>query len=118
MIRLTSKTVSIVAISLLAVAAIDSATSASAADKQKIDRGIRNCVAEIAKHANYSGASRVVHWVSEIERRNRVELQMQVETSVYLTRDGAASRRYQSSCVRGALGRIVEFRIRENDTKT
>ena len=72
---------------------------------------IQSCVSEIGKHADYADASRVIHWVATLDQRNLVEMEIRIETAVYLGSDRSASRSYASSCVTDIMGDIVRFRI-------
>ena len=73
---------------------------------------IRSCVAEIGKHANYGDASRVVHWVAKLEQRNLVEMEIKIDTTVYVDGKEKIAREYSASCVTGTMGDLVEFKIR------
>ena len=52
-------------------------------DQRRTIKQVRSCVAEIAKHANYDGASRAIHWVDRLNQKNLVELEIRIETTVY-----------------------------------
>lgn len=75
------------------------------------DRQIRRCVAEIARHANFSDAARVVYWVESLEQRNLEELEIRIRTSVYAPGAADALRSYRAACVTGTPGELVRFEI-------
>ena len=70
---------------------------------------IRTCVAEINRHADYTDALRVMHWVVGLEQRNIAELEIRIRTSVYVNKDTTVTKEYDTSCVTGALGNLVRF---------
>ena len=72
---------------------------------------IQNCVAEMGKHLDYGDASRVVHWIAELDQRSLVEMVITIRTSVYLNGDDSAAATYEASCVTGTMGDLVDFRI-------
>ena len=75
------------------------------------EKQIQTCVEEIAKHADYDGALKVMHWVSQLDQRNPVELEIRVETSVYVSDAKDKARKYTVVCLTGTLGALVRFRI-------
>lgn len=72
---------------------------------------IQACVAEMGKHLDYGDATRVVHWIAELEQRNLVELVIKIRTSVYLDDSADAAISYTASCVTGTMGDLVDFRL-------
>lgn len=74
---------------------------------------IRACIFEINKKADYTDASRVMHWVVGLKQKNIAELEVRIETSVYKDRDAEPVKEYKTSCVTGALGGLVRFRMSE-----
>ena len=72
---------------------------------------IQTCVAEIGRNVDYGNASRVVHRVTSLDQKNLVELEIRIETSVYLESNDDAASEYTALCVTAALGKVVSFRI-------
>lgn len=96
---------------LLGLSVCPDATASSVPAKRGTSEQIQTCVAEIAKHANYDNASRVVHWVAALDQRSLVEMEIRVETSVYLNSGDGVAREYTASCVTGTMGNLVKFHI-------
>ena len=101
------------ALAIALVLSIASADAATANDRKRIDLGVRTCVAEIAKRADYRDASRVLHVVVLGKRDNRVELKMSIETMVYSSQGDLVLGQYSTSCVTGALGKLVRFELHQ-----
>jgi hypothetical protein len=72
---------------------------------------VRSCVFEIAKHANYSDASRAIHWVDKLTQKNLAELEIRIETTIYAADGELVSRKYRTSCVVAGMRNLVDFRI-------
>jgi hypothetical protein len=72
---------------------------------------IQACVAEMGKHLDYGDAARVVHWISDLDQRNLVEMEFKITTSVYLDDSEEAATTYSASCVTGTMGDLVRFRL-------
>lgn len=109
------KTISaITMLAILGLAVAPSADAGSVSAQRGTSLPIQACIAEISKNADYGNASRVVHWVASLDQKNLVELEIRIETSVYLNDDDVA-RAYTASCVTGALGDVVEFEIDATD---
>jgi hypothetical protein len=71
---------------------------------------IKACLTEIGRHADYTEAARVVHWVTSLEQKNPAELRIVVDTSVVLTA-ADRTREYRTSCVTDSRSGVVDFRI-------
>ena len=104
---------SLLTLTLIAFAFMCDASQASDRSKRSDARDIRACIVEISKNADYAGASRVMHWVVGLKQRNVEELEVRIETYVYEDRDAEPVKEYTTSCVTGALGGLVRFRMRE-----
>ena len=102
---------SLMTLTLFGLAFVCDASLASDRDRRAAADEIRACVLEINRNADYADASRVVHWVVGLERKNPTELEVRIETSVYEDNDGAAVKEYRAYCVAGALGALVRFRM-------
>ncbi len=88
--------------------------SAAASDNATLTyaSGIKTCIAEVADHANYEGAIRVLHIVVS-EKRTRLRYMFPIDTFVYTESDDTAARKYASHCVARGGDRLVKFRIDE-----
>ena len=95
---------------LLGFAIVPDAGAGSVPATRGTSEPIQACVAEIGNHADYGDASRVVHLVAALDQRNLVEMEITVETSVYMKNDVVA-REYTASCVTGSLGKLLKFHI-------
>lgn len=104
-------TTSLATVALLGLAVASDANADSDQYQRGTGKQIEACVSEIARHADYDDASRVIHLVTALEQRNLVEMEVRVETSVYLADDAAQSRAYSISCVADTMGGLVEFRF-------
>ena len=102
---------SLTTVALLGLSLTGVANAESARMQQVTDVQVEACVAEIGLHADYGNAKRVVHRIAVLEQRNLEELEIGVETSVYLESDEAVTRTYSASCVTGTMGNLVSFRI-------
>ena len=69
------------------------------------------CVSQINRHADYTQAHRVVHLVDRLSQKNLVELEVGINTSVYVGDDEAATRIYTTRCTTDTLGGVVSFRV-------
>ena len=106
------KTISAIAmLACLGFALTPDANAGSVSIKRGTSKPIQTCVAEIGKHADYVNASRVVHRISELDQRNLIEMEITVETSVYLKDGDGVAREYTASCVTGTMGELVKFHI-------
>jgi hypothetical protein len=76
--------------------------------KARTDRQIEACVAEIARHADYEDASRVIHRVATLNQKNLLETRIGVRTTVHLA---SADREYRVSCLADTMGKLIDFRI-------
>ncbi len=79
-----------------------------------IDSEISSCVAAVAEHANYNGASKVRHAVVGVKERT-VGYKLSIETSLYNETDNIAIREYATSCVVNGSNVPVKFSISETN---
>lgn len=86
------------------------ATAAQSRDQARTNRQIDACLVEIGRHADYTEAAKVVHWVASLEQKNLLELRIVIDTTVLLNVTGQ-TREYRASCVIGTLDGIVDFRF-------
>ena len=105
------KTLSLSTLALLSLTMTCDAYADTNRDQRRTIKQVRSCVAEIAKHANYDDASRAFHLVERLNQKNLVELEIRIETSVYSADGEPATRKYMTSCLVAALGRLEDFRI-------
>jgi len=106
------KTISAISMLLiLGLAVAPNADAGTVSAQRGTSLPIRTCIAEIGKNVDYGNASRVVHTVTSLDQKNLVELEIRIETSVYLKSDDDIATEYTASCVTAALGDIVEFEI-------
>jgi hypothetical protein len=96
---------------LLGLSVVSEADAGTSRFRHLTDAQIQVCVAEIGRHADYADASRVVHEIVALEQRNLEEMEISVETSVYLQSDGDLPREYRVSCVTGTRRDLVKFHI-------
>ena len=73
---------------------------------------VKTCIAEIRDHANYEGATRVLHTVV-ITKQTLIGYVFTIDTSVYTESDDTAVREYASYCFARGDNRLVRFRIDE-----
>ena len=101
--------------SALAFTGLLTATTASAQGFYSVapDYQIQQCVAEIGKHADYSGGARVEHDVLS-ERRRSVGYKLTIGTTIYSDNGSDVIREYATTCVAAPSEKPVVFRIREN----
>jgi len=102
---------SITMLVILGLAVVPDADAATVSAQRGTSLPIQTCIAEIGKNVDYGNASRVVHWVASLDQKNLVELEIRIQTSVYLTSDDDVASEYTASCVTGALGEILSFRF-------
>ncbi len=107
----TKTLTSLAAMLLLGLSVTCDASANSSRDDRRTQYEVQSCVAEIAKRANYEGASRIVHRVQELRQKNLVEVEMTIATSVHLDEATGATREYSTSCVIAQLGRVVEIQF-------
>jgi hypothetical protein len=86
------------------------ASATQSRDKSRTKGQIEACLNEIGRHADYTDAARVVHWIASLEQKNLVELRIVIDTTVVLTAT-ARTRDYRASCVTDSMGGVVDFRI-------
>ena len=89
-------------------------------DERRTMQQVRSCVSEIANHVDYNGASRASHWVNKLTQKNVAELEIRIETTVYVANSETANRKYKTSCVVAGARNLIKFRINliEPDSKT
>ena len=102
---------SLTIVALFVLALICDTSVAADRDMKRADKDIRTCISEVSKNANYADASRVVHWIIELDQRNLTEFEIRIETSVYHDENAEMPDEYRASCVTGELGKLVSFRI-------
>ncbi len=115
---MTTQLKSIAAVSallLLGFSATSDAEVGSSRDQLRTHADVQSCIAEIAKRADYDGAARVVHRVTELRQRNLVEVEVKIATSIYSGEAGGETRVYETDCVIGQLGKVVEIRVASPD---
>lgn len=103
--------ISVLTVVLFSLTFICDASIASDRSRRADVADIRACIVEINKKADYTDASRVMHWVVGLKQKNTAELEVRIETSVYTGSDAEPVKEYQSSCVTGPLGSLVRFRM-------
>ena len=111
---MTTQLKSITALSallLLGLSVTADAEIGSSRDQLRTHADVQSCIAEIAKRADYEGAARVVHRVTELRQRNLVEVEVKIATSIYPSDAGSQTRVYETACVVGQLGKVVEIRL-------
>ncbi len=86
--------------------------AASDNDKLAYASEVKTCIAEVRDHANYEGATRVLHTVV-ITKRTLIGYVFAIDTSVYTESDDTAVREYASYCVAKGDDKPVKFRIDE-----
>ena len=96
---------------LLGLSLVSHADAGSSRFRHLTDEQIQVCVSEIGRHANDDNASRVVHRIVGLDQRNLEEMEIRVETSVYLKSEGDLAREYRASCIIGTMRDLVRFRI-------
>lgn len=104
---------SVTALVLLGLTVVPVANAGTVPATRGTAEPIQACVAEIRKHADYDNAFRVVHTVAALDQKNLIEMEIRIETSVYLNSDDGVARKYTASCVTGIMGDLVEFDIDE-----
>lgn len=106
----------VVVVAISSLLGITSANAAVANERNRMEQGVQACVAEIGKRADYGDASRVLHLVVLAERKNLVELRMKIETTVYSGQSDLVLSQYSTSCVTGALSKLVKFKMHQDAT--
>jgi len=102
---------SIFAAAFLVLAMQTAAESATVENTKIMDREAQQCVAEIARRADYSSASRVVHMIMDAKQKNLAQQQFRINTLIYAGDGEAAIREYRSTCVTHGVLNIVKFEI-------
>ncbi len=101
-------------ITILALTATPAIAAAGTSkyEQAEIDMEIASCVAEVADHANYEGATQVRHEVVVTKRRT-IGHKLNIRTSVYSEGDNELIRAYATRCVVYRDNKPVRFRISE-----
>jgi len=102
---------SITMLVILGLAVAPNADAGTVSAQRGTSLPIQTCIAEIGKNVDYGNASRVVHRVVRLDQKNLVELEIRIETSVYLKGNDDVVSEHTASCVTSALGKVVTFRI-------
>ena len=102
---------SLAALVLLGYSVTSVAHDSQGRDELRTQSEAESCVAEIAKRADYDGAKRVVHRVTELRQKNLIEVELTIDTSIYQDEISGATRGYETSCVVAQLGKVVEVRM-------
>lgn len=116
MMNTTKTFASLAAITLLGYSVTAGADDSPDRDELRTQSEAESCVAEIAKRADYDGATRVVHLVTELRQKNLVEVELKIDTSIYQDEISGATRAYETSCVVAQLGKVVEVRMESVET--
>ena len=96
---------------LLGLSVLSDARADSARSMRITNEHIQACVSEIGRHADYDNAARVVHRVVGLDQRNFEEMEIKVETLVFLKSESDLAREYRVSCTTGTMGDLVRFRF-------
>lgn len=102
---------SITMLVILGLAVAPNADAGTVSAQRGTSLPIQTCIAEIRRNVDYGNASRVVHRVTSLDQKNLVELEIRIETSVYLKSDDNVATEYTASCMTRALGNVVKFKI-------
>ncbi|RZV34179.1 MAG: hypothetical protein EX272_13285 [Chromatiales bacterium] len=113
MITRTKSIISLTTLSLFGLALACDASVASDRERRAAADDIRACVSEINRNIDYSSASRVEHWVVDLHQMSLAELKVRIDTTVYERGDGEILKELRSTCVTGALGDLIRFRMKE-----
>jgi len=100
---------------LLGLSLTGEANAEAERDNRAITDPIKACVAEIGERANYEDADRIVHHVTSLDQKNIVQKSITIETAVYVDEDADTARLYTASCITGDLGKVVRFRLLEEE---
>ncbi len=92
--------------------AMSGAATAAGTSSDYVDE-VESCVAEIGRHANYDGATRVRHTVLVVRESHR-RYQFRIGTSVFTDSNDIAERQYTAYCVARSNGTPLRFRIEES----
>ena len=111
-----NSTTSLVTLALLISTVVGDANAGSVRNERHTSKQIQACVSEIARHADYDNAYRVVHSVDAIKQRNLIETEIRIETSVYLRNGDRVAREYSVFCVIGTMGDLVKLRVEKVGT--
>jgi trehalose-6-phosphate synthase len=101
-------------ITLITIAVPATGVSASALETRRMETEIQACVAEVGKHADYSGAKRVVHMIMDAKQKNLAQQQFTIDTAVFTAgtdNDSLPAREYRSTCVTQGALKLVDFEI-------
>ena len=104
---------SLVALGMLGLTLTCGARAVTGMGERVTNLQIDACVAEISRHADYTQAHRVVHLVDRLDQKNLVELEVGIDTSVYVGEGETAKRVYRTRCTTDTLGDVVKFRVRQ-----
>ena len=107
----TKSFASLAAVALLGYSVTAGADETQDRDELRTQSEAESCVAEIAKRADYDGATHVVHTVTELKQKNLVEVELKIDTSIYQDEVSGVTRGYETSCVVAQLGKVVEVRM-------
>lgn len=88
------------------------AQPAESANAPESGKDVQMCIAEVAKRADYTDATRIVHLV-HVSQKNLAEKEFRIDTTVYAGGDGAVARSYNSSCITLGKIRMVDFRMHD-----
>lgn len=81
----------------------------------EFENEVRSCVAAVANHADYRGATRVQHNVVTVKRAP-LGYALKIDTAVFADPGDAAIREYATFCVANGDYKPLRFRIREIDS--
>lgn len=98
---------------LLGMSLTGEANAETERDNRAITDPIKACVAEIGERVNYDDADHIVHYVTSLDQKNIIQKSITIETAVYVDEDSDTARVYTASCITGDLGKVVRFRLLE-----
>jgi len=87
----------------------------TAFEQAQIEMEIQSCLAEVGSHADYEGATRVLHEVTVSPRRS-LGHRLDIRTSIYAGNGEDVIRAYTTRCLAYRDNSPAKFRISETDS--
>lgn len=105
----------ILAVSIATTPVIAAPLAGTAFEQAQIDMEIQSCLAEVGRHADYEGATRVRHEVTVSPRRS-LGHRFDIHTSIYSETGDGVIRAYTTRCLAYRDNSPARFRISETDS--
>lgn len=102
----------IISLTLIGMFVFAGSANASSVADTGLEDEVNSCIAEVREHLDYSDATSIRHFVTDIERRI-VGYTLTIDTSIYGDTEKKTIRAYATTCVVNGNHKPLRFAISE-----